>query len=124
MFQGFWARAGTYFRGAHWLMCEQNQGGPLSTVPPPEGAERGPIEKFAPLTRANWGSDRQLLDFLLQGLRLPTNTENFVKITRPISEKKISEIWTKFHFFGVRGTSHWRKSHNRCASSPLPAVKI
>jgi len=29
-------------------MCEQNPIGLLSTVPPPEGAEWGPIEKFAP----------------------------------------------------------------------------
>ena len=48
MFQGFWARVGKCIRGAHLLMCEQNEAGLLSTVPPPEGAKRGHIEKFAP----------------------------------------------------------------------------
>ena len=63
MFQGFWPRAGKCFRGAHLLMREQNRAGLLSTVPPPEGAEWGPIEKFAPLPRPNGGSDPQFLDF-------------------------------------------------------------
>jgi len=53
IFQEFWARAGKCFRGAHWLMREQNEVGLLSTVPPPEGAEQGPIEKFAPQPRQN-----------------------------------------------------------------------
>ena len=63
-FQGFLARAGKCYRGYHWLMCEQNRGGLLSTVPPPEGAEWGPIENFAPQPRQNWVSDPQFLDFL------------------------------------------------------------
>ena len=62
-FQGFLARAGKCYRGDHWLMREQNRGGLLSTVPPPEGAEWGPIEKFAPQPRQNWVSDPQFLDF-------------------------------------------------------------
>jgi len=95
MFQGFWPRAGKCYRGDHWLMREQNQAGLLSTVPPPEGAERGPIEKFAPPPRPNGGSGPQFLDFPLRGPRTPTNPENFVKMSRPIFEKKISEIWTK-----------------------------
>jgi len=57
IFQGFWPRAGKCFRSAHWLMCEQNETGLLSTVPPPEGVELGPIEKVAPPPRQNWGSD-------------------------------------------------------------------
>jgi len=84
MFQGFWARAGKCFRGAHWLMCEQNVADLLSTVPPPDGAERWPIEKFAPPPRQNWGSDPQFLDFLLRGPRTPTSPENCVKIALPI----------------------------------------
>jgi len=31
---GVWPAAGKCFRGAHWLMCEQNEAGLLSTVPP------------------------------------------------------------------------------------------
>ena len=54
MFQGFWARAGKCYRGAHWLMCEQNRAGLLSTVPPPEGAERG-LSKSLPLPHAQIG---------------------------------------------------------------------
>jgi len=38
-------------------MREQNKAGLLSTVPPPEGAKRGPIENFAPQPRQNWQSD-------------------------------------------------------------------
>ena len=40
-------------------MREQNQVGLLSTVPPPEGAERGPIEKFAPPRHAQIGGQTQ-----------------------------------------------------------------
>ena len=68
-------------------MREQNEAGLLSTVPPPEGGERGPIEKFAPQPRRNWGSDPQFLDFSLRGPRTPTNPENFVKMTAHFREK-------------------------------------
>ena len=74
-------------------MCEQNRAGLLSTVPPPEGAERRPIEKFAPPPRPNWGPDPQFLYFTLRVPRTPTNPENFVKMTRPIFEKKISKLF-------------------------------
>ena len=81
-------------------MCEQNRAGLLSTVLPPEGAEWGPVKKFAPPPRPNWGSDPQFSDFPSRGPRTPTNPENFVKMTRPIFEKKISELFDlNFTFF-------------------------
>jgi len=48
IFQGFSPRAGICCRTAHCLVTEQNRAGLHSTVSLPDGAERGPIEKFAP----------------------------------------------------------------------------
>jgi len=47
--------SGWFFRDAYCLMWEQNEAGLLSTVSPPEGAKRGPIEKFAPHSPQNLG---------------------------------------------------------------------
>jgi len=50
MFRGFSPRAGICCRGAYCLATEENWAGLHSTVSPPNGAERGPVEKFAPPT--------------------------------------------------------------------------
>jgi len=125
IFQGFWPRAGKCFRSAHWLMCEQNEAGLLSTVPPPEGIELGPIEKVAP-PHAKIGGLTPIFRFFLRGSRPPTNPENCVKIAWPIFEKIFFRKFDENLFFGVRGTFHMRKRKIlcRCASSPLPVVQI
>jgi len=55
IFGGFWLGASKDFRNAHWLMCEQNEAGVLSTVSPPVGAEWG-LSKNSPLPHSKiWG---------------------------------------------------------------------
>ena len=54
---------------------------------PPEGAERGPIKKFASSPRQNWGPGPQFLEFVFREPRPPTNPENFTKIALRISDK-------------------------------------
>ena len=59
MFQGFSPEVGICCKGAHCLVKEQKRVGLHSTVSPPDGAERGHIEKFAPPPRPNLGADPQ-----------------------------------------------------------------
>jgi len=48
MFRGFSPRAEICCREGYCLANEENRAGLHSTVSPPNGAERGPVEKFAP----------------------------------------------------------------------------
>ena len=59
MFRGFSPRAGICCGGAYCLATEENRAGLHSTVSPPNGAERGPVEKFAPPPHPNLGADPQ-----------------------------------------------------------------
>jgi len=55
IFERFWLGASKDFRNAHWLMCERNEAGVLSTVSPPVGAEWG-LSKNSPLPHSKiWG---------------------------------------------------------------------
>jgi len=55
----------------------KNQVGLLSTVPPPEGAERGPIEKFAPPATPKLGVRPKIFRFSLTETPPPYKSRKF-----------------------------------------------
>jgi len=108
MFQGFLPKAGICCRRAYCLVNEQKRAGLHSTVSPPDGAQRGPVEKIRPLPCSNLGADPQFLNFVV---RIPNKShpQQILKISWKnihFGEKYFSKIWQKFTFFAAR----WRTS--------------
>jgi len=65
-----------------------------------DGAERGPVEKFAPPPRPNLGDNPQFYDSVLRGPSYPTNHEIFVKKSLPIFRKNFQKFTENFNFGG------------------------
>ena len=125
-FQGLSPRVGICCRATHCLITEQNRAGLHGTVSPPDGAERVPIEKFAPPPRPNLGADPNF-NILFYGdphplQTLKTSRENLDPFLRNFFSSK---NWRKFKFFGVRGTPQYQRIQKKIqASSSLWVVQI
>ena len=117
MFQEFSPRAGICCREANCLIIEQNRAGLHSTVSPPDGVERGPIEKFAPPPRP-WGLT-PILTFCFTGTLIPYKPWKFrEKIATHFWEKIFSKNLRKFTFFGVRGNSQYQRIQKNSSIVP------
>jgi len=98
VFQEFSPRAGICCRGAYCLVIEENRAGLHSTVSPPDGAQRGPIEQFAPPPCPNLGADPNF-KILFSGAPRPLQTPKISRENLDPFLKKNFLHWRKFNFF-------------------------